>query len=102
MTRGALVADARTSNPWRRAAWVARAACQEVDPERLFVEGAAQREATVICRHCPVQRECLIDALDHRELFGVWGGLTERERRALLRTRPGVTSWSGQRLDVNC
>lgn len=92
----ALEAGARTPNARRRAAWVARASCQEVDPERLFVEGAAQREATVICRHCPVQRECLADALDHREPFGVWGGLTERERRALLRARPGVTSWSGE------
>lgn len=85
---GALAAEAV------REAWVARAACTGVDPERLFVRGAAQREATAICRHCPVQMECLADALDNRVPFGVWGGLTERERRALLRTRPDVTSWS--------
>lgn len=77
-----------------REAWAARAACRGVDPERLFVQGAAQREATVICRHCPVQVECLADALDNRVPFGVWGGLTERERRALLRTRPDITSWA--------
>ena len=66
-----------------------------------MVEGGAQAvvavqpgAATVICRYCPVRRECLADALDHRVAFGVWGGLTERERRALLRTRPDVTSWS--------
>lgn len=84
-----------------REAWVARAACKGVDPERLFVKGAAQREATVICRHCPVQMECLADALDNRVPFGVWGGLTERERRALLRTRPDVTSW-GEHLQGVC
>jgi WhiB family redox-sensing transcriptional regulator len=37
--------------------------------------------------------ECLADALDNRVEFGVWGGMTERERRALLRRRPNVTSW---------
>ncbi|MEO6881449.1 MAG: WhiB family transcriptional regulator [Mycobacteriaceae bacterium] len=96
MTSGVLTATAGTTVARGRLGWVARAACREVDPERLFVEGAAQREATVICRSCPVQLECLADALDHREPFGVWGGLTERERRALLRTRPDVTSWSRQ------
>jgi len=40
-----------------------------------------------------VRTECLADALDNRVEFGVWGGLTERERRALLRRRPNVTSW---------
>lgn len=74
-------------------AWVSRAVCRGVDPELLFVRGAAQRAATVICRHCPVQVECLADALDNRVPFGVWGGLTERERRALLRARPDVGSW---------
>jgi WhiB family redox-sensing transcriptional regulator len=42
---------------------------------------------------CPVRTECLADALDHRVEFGVWGGMTERERRALLRRRPDVMSW---------
>ena len=42
---------------------------------------------------CPVRTECLADALDNRIEFGVWGGMTERERRALLRRRPHVTSW---------
>ena len=76
-----------------RTAWVSRAACRSGDPERLFVRGAAQREAAAICRGCPVALECLADALDHRVEFGVWGGLTERERRAVLRDRPDVTSW---------
>jgi WhiB family redox-sensing transcriptional regulator len=42
---------------------------------------------------CPVRTECLADALDNRIEFGVWGGMTERERRALLRRRPHVRSW---------
>lgn len=46
-----------------------------------------------MCRGCPVRTECLADALDNRVEFGVWGGLTERERRALLRRRPNVDSW---------
>ena len=76
-----------------RIAWVAQALCRTTDPDQLFVRGAAQRKAAVICRHCPVIAECGADALDNRVEFGVWGGMTERERRALLRRRPDVTSW---------
>ena len=71
----------------------ARAACKETDPDELFVQGAAQNRAKLICRGCVVRTECLADALDNRIEFGVWGGMTERERRALLRRRPDVTSW---------
>lgn len=42
---------------------------------------------------CKVRLECLSDALDNRVEFGVWGGMTERERRALLRRRPEIGSW---------
>jgi WhiB family transcriptional regulator, redox-sensing transcriptional regulator len=73
--------------------WTARAACRNADPDALFVQGAAQNRAKLICRGCPVRTECLADALDNRIEFGVWGGMTERERRALLRRRPDVTSW---------
>ncbi len=73
--------------------WIARAACKGSDPDELFVQGAAQNRAKLICRGCPVRTECLADALDNRIEFGVWGGMTERERRALLRRRPDVTSW---------
>jgi WhiB family redox-sensing transcriptional regulator len=73
--------------------WQARAACHEVEPDSLFVQGAAQREARSVCQGCPVRLECLADALDSRTEFGVWGGLTERERRALRRRRPDVRSW---------
>ena len=73
--------------------WTSRAACKETDPDELFVQGAAQNRAKLICRGCAVRTECLADALDNRIEFGVWGGMTERERRALLRRRPDVTSW---------
>jgi len=73
--------------------WTARAACKGTDPDELFVQGAAQNRAKLICRGCPVRTECLADALDNRIEFGVWGGMTERERRALLRRRPDVMSW---------
>jgi len=73
--------------------WIAEAACQTSDPDELFVQGAAQNRAKGVCMTCQVRTECLADALDHRVEFGVWGGMTERERRALLRRRPQVTSW---------
>ncbi|MER6443083.1 WhiB family transcriptional regulator [Streptomyces sp. NPDC001185] len=74
-------------------AWGERAVCRTADPDELFVEGAAQRAAKALCTGCPVRTECLSYALDHRIEHGIWGGMTERERRALLRRRPLVTSW---------
>jgi WhiB family redox-sensing transcriptional regulator len=75
------------------AGWTARSACRSADPDTLFVQGAAQNRAKLLCMSCPVRTECLADALDNRVEFGVWGGMTERERRALLRRRPDVQSW---------
>lgn len=77
-----------------RIAWVSKALCRSGDPDELFVRGAAQRKAAVICRHCPVILECAADALDNHVEFGVWGGMTERQRRALLKQHPDVTSWA--------
>ena len=73
--------------------WSARASCRTTDPDALFVQGAAQNRAKALCLGCVVRTECLADALDNEVEFGVWGGMTERERRALLRRRPNVTSW---------
>lgn len=73
--------------------WAAQGACRSGDPDLLFVQGAAQNRAKALCMSCPVRTECLADALDNRIEFGVWGGMTERERRALLRRRPNVASW---------
>ena len=77
-----------------RIVWVSSARCRSTDPDRLFVRGAAQRKAAVICRHCPVIAECAAEALDNQMEFGVWGGMTERQRRALLKQHPEVTSWA--------
>jgi WhiB family transcriptional regulator, redox-sensing transcriptional regulator len=77
-----------------RIEWVAKARCRSADPDELFVRGAAQRRAALICRQCPVAAECLADALDNQMEFGVWGGMTERQRRALLKRHPEVDSWS--------
>jgi WhiB family transcriptional regulator, redox-sensing transcriptional regulator len=73
--------------------WPSEAACHGAEPDDLFVPGAAQNRAKAVCMGCPVRTECLADALDNRTEFGIWGGMTERERRALLRRRPAVTSW---------
>jgi WhiB family transcriptional regulator, redox-sensing transcriptional regulator len=75
-------------------AWVAKALCTTADPDELFVRGAAQRRAVVICRHCPVVPECAADALDSQVEYGIWGGMTERQRRALLKEHPEVVSWA--------
>ena len=77
-----------------RGEWVTLAHCRNVEPEELFVKGAAQRKAVAICRHCPVVLQCRADALDNEVEYGVWGGMTERQRRALLRKNPEITSWA--------
>ena len=73
--------------------WAQRGACGSSDPDALFVQGAAQQTAKVVCQRCPVIAECLADALDNRTEFGVWGGMTERERRAMLKRHPDIRSW---------
>nr|WP_244328424.1 WhiB family transcriptional regulator [Yimella sp. cx-51] len=73
--------------------WASKAQCRSGSPDDLFAKGAAQQTAKQICQRCPVVAECLADALDNRTEYGVWGGMTERERRALLRRRPDVRSW---------
>lgn len=73
--------------------WTASALCQQSRPDELFVRGAEQHKAKLVCSACPVRAECLAEALDNRIEWGVWGGMTERERRAVLRKRPNVTSW---------
>lgn len=73
--------------------WRVRAACRDENPDQLFVRGAEQRKARMVCFGCQVRTECLGEALDNKIEFGVWGGMTERERRALLRRRPDVRNW---------
>src|SRR6266568_643815 len=65
--------------------WTLAAACQFVDAEIFFPErGGSTREAKMVCASCPVQADCLADALAHQDRFGIWGGLSEHERRQLL------------------
>ncbi len=66
--------------------WQERALCAETDPEAFFPEkGGSTREAKKICTGCEVKAECLEYALANDERFGIWGGLSERERRKLKR-----------------
>lgn len=68
--------------------WQDQANCMGVDPDLFFPErGASTREAKEVCRGCVVRQECLEYALDHSEKFGIWGGMSERERRRLRRAR---------------
>lgn len=65
-------------------AWQERALCAQTDPEAFFPEkGGSTREAKKVCARCDVRAECLEYALAHDERFGIWGGLSERERRKL-------------------
>ena len=72
--------------------WAPSAVCRQAQPDHLFVRGAEQNKAKQLCGACPVRTECLAEALDNQIEWGVWGGMTERERRALLRRRP-AGSW---------
>ncbi|WP_456570482.1 WhiB family transcriptional regulator [Blastococcus sp. SYSU DS0539] len=66
--------------------WQERALCAETDPEAFFPEkGGSTREAKKICTGCEVKADCLEYALANDERFGIWGGLSERERRRLRR-----------------
>lgn len=79
--------------------WAAQALCAGAvrrrvgDPDAMFVQGAAQRDARQTCFMCPVRMQCLLDALENGMQFGVWGGLTERERRAMARAATPGPTW---------
>ncbi len=76
-----VVAPATTDDQWQE-----RALCAQTDPEAFFPEkGGSTREAKRICLGCEVRDACLDYALAHDERFGIWGGLSERERRRLKR-----------------
>jgi len=68
--------------------WKDGANCLGVDPDLFFPErGASTREAKEVCRGCVVREDCLEFALENGEKFGIWGGMSERERRRLRRQR---------------
>ena len=74
--------------------WRAYAACRGADPELFFSDGdigsswAQVNRAKLICRGCPVRATCLSWALASGQEAGIWGGLTEDERRRLSRRGP--------------
>jgi WhiB family redox-sensing transcriptional regulator len=69
-------------------AWQRSANCMGVDPDLFFPErGGSTREAKEVCRGCVVREDCLDFALDNGEKFGIWGGMSERERRRIRRRR---------------
>ena len=66
--------------------WQENALCAQTDPEAFFPEkGGSTREAKKVCLSCEVRQECLEYAMTNDERFGIWGGLSERERRKLRR-----------------
>jgi WhiB family redox-sensing transcriptional regulator len=70
--------------------WYADALCAQADPEAWFPEkGGSLREAKAVCLRCPVQAECVDQALSTGERYGLWGGLSERQRRKILRRPTG-------------
>lgn len=89
--------DAEALSLWQQAAgiystdgdegelsWQADALCAQTDPEAFFPEkGGSTRDAKRVCNECPVREACLEYAMDNDERFGIWGGLSERERRRL-------------------
>ncbi len=73
--------------------WRSQAICAKTDPDLWFSPGAVEhREAKRICRDCPVRSQCLSYAIEAPVDHGVWGGLTERERRRRRRLNPQVAS----------
>lgn len=77
----------------RDQSWQAQALCAQTEPELFFAPGAVEhRTAKKICRSCPVRKECLSYAMDAAVDHGIWGGLTERERRN-YRRKAGAAGW---------
>jgi hypothetical protein len=71
--------------------WTEDALCAQTDPDTFFPEkGGNNKDAIATCRRCPVAAECLDYALANGERFGVWGGVTERKRRALTHPNPAA------------
>jgi len=69
------------------------ALCAQADPDAWFPDkGQSTRVVKKICARCPVRAECLEYAMANGERFGVWGGLSERERRALAMRRRGAAA----------
>ena len=80
--------DASGANEAAAESWQAFANCLGVDPDLFFPErGASTKEVKQVCQGCVVREDCLEYALANGEKFGIWGGLSERERRRIRRQR---------------
>lgn len=78
--------DSESEAPGGALAWQVDSLCAQTDPEAFFPEkGGSTRDAKKICTSCEVRAQCLEYALENDERFGIWGGLSERERRKLRR-----------------
>lgn len=75
--------------------WALQAACRRMpDPDSMFAPPREQADAArTVCGPCPVALDCLIEAMDSGLDHGVWGGMTDLQRRALRTAHPRVTSW---------
>jgi WhiB family redox-sensing transcriptional regulator len=83
-----VISDTMDAQPVAAGAWQDEANCLGVDPDLFFPErGASTREAKEVCRGCVVRDACLEFALANGEKFGIWGGMSERERRRIRRQR---------------
>ena len=97
-TSPAPAAEPMPQSPWSEIrpteeGWRVDALCAETDPEAFFPEkGGSTREAKRVCTGCTVRAECLEFALGNDERFGIWGGLSERERRRLRVQRRDAVS----------
>ena len=88
MNDPAILADAILDCLPVRPAWQARAACRGMNPEIFYPSrGQLLNDARAVCARCPVRDECREWALDRVERFGIWGGLSEHDRRGLRRQR---------------
>jgi len=84
-------------------AWKRLALCAQTDPEAFFPEkGSSNAAAKRVCMACEVRVECLEWALDQGEPHGVWGGMSERERRRLARELPRRCTRCRQVLPDDC
>jgi WhiB family redox-sensing transcriptional regulator len=88
-----LSAVAETAASW---SWRDQAACAGYDTKLFYAESGSRDERAIalsVCQRCPVRNECLEEALTVPERFGIWGGLTELQRRRLWTDRPSGARW---------
>ena len=77
--------------------WQMLSNCLGVVPDLFFPErGASTKDAKAVCQGCIVREDCLEYALTNREKFGIWGGLSERERRRIRRERAQARARTAQ------